>query len=98
MLKNCYGPKHAVANWFSVLQTELEDRDFQQRTGIDPCLFTRDDFIIATHVDDCLIFYENDNSLKELIALLEKEFKRTDEGDIQTFLRSLFKNYSHNTL
>ena len=72
LIKNCYSAKDAAANWFAVLQKALEDRGFRQCTDIDPCLFLRDDCIIVTHVDDCLIFHKNDNALKELIAFLDK--------------------------
>ena len=98
LLKNCYGTKDAAANWFAVLQKALEDRGFQQCTDIDPCLFTRSDCIIITYVDDCLIFYKNDEIFKELIKSLEDEFKLTDEGDLETFLGVLFKKQGHNKL
>ena len=55
-LKNCYGTKDAAANWFAVLQKDLEQSGFQQCADIDPYLFTRNDCIITTCVDDCLIF------------------------------------------
>jgi len=36
--------------------------------------------------------------LDELIVSLEKDFKFTDEGDLETFLGVLFKKHSHNKL
>ena len=85
VLKNCYGTKDAAANCFTALQKALEDRGFRQCADVDPCLFTRDNCVIITCVDDCLIFHKNDNTLKELIASLEIEFKLTNEGDLVTF-------------
>ena len=70
LLKNCYSTKDAAANWFAVLQKALENQGFQQYVNIDPCLFTRNDCIIITYVDDYLIFYKNDKVLDESILLL----------------------------
>jgi len=36
--------------------------------------------------------------LDELILSLEKDFKLTDEGDLEIFLGVLFKKHSHNIL
>ena len=98
LLKNCYGAKDAAANWFSVLQKALEQRGFKQNVDVDPCLFTRSDCIIITHVDDCLVFFKNKRTLNELIESLKDEFKFTDEGDLETFLVMQFKRINHNTL
>ena len=66
LLKNCYGSKDAAANWFTVLSNSLQERGFTQ-SPIDPCLFTHSDCIIATYVDDCLIFCKKEDTLKNLI-------------------------------
>ena len=96
LLKNCYGTKDAAANWFNVLQKALEQRGFQQCTNIDPCLFTRDDCIIITYVDDCLIFYKNDKILEELINSLENELQRdVDELIVRNLKFSVRKGIAY---
>ena len=66
--------------------------------NIDPYLFIQSDCVIITYVDDCLIFYKNDEVLKELIKSSEDEFKLTDKGDLETFLGVLFKKKGYNKL
>ena len=98
LLKNCYGTKDTAANWFTVLKKALQQQGFEQCADIDPCLFTQSYCIIITCVDDCLIFCENNEVLKELIKSLEDKFKLTDEGDLETFLGVLFKKQGYNKL
>ena len=46
----------------------------------------RKDCIIITHVDDCLIFYEEKKVLGDFIPSLKDEFRLTNEGNFETFL------------
>ena len=68
-----------------MLSDSLEERGFK-KSAIDPCLFTREDCIIVTYVDDCLIFYKKKEILIELIESLKDDFKLIDEGDLESFL------------
>ena len=61
LLKNYYGTHDTAANWYAVLLVSLEERSFNKST-IDPCLFTREDYIIITYVDNYLIFYKKRKS------------------------------------
>ena len=85
-MKNCYGTKDAAANWFSILQKALKQCGFKQNAEVDSYLFTQNDCIIITCVDNCLIFYKNKRVLEELIESLKDEFKHTDKGNLETFL------------
>ena len=44
------------------------------------------------------MFCKNNKVLHELIHSLQNEFKLTNEGDLETFLRVLFKKLGHNKL
>ena len=52
-----------------MLLDSLGERGFKKST-IDPYLFIREDFIIVTYIDDCLIFYKtkgNSNTVDRII-------------------------------
>ena len=90
----CCGTRDAVANWLPVLQKSLEQHSFCQ-SNVDPCLFARNDCVIATRVDDCLVFCKNDKILNELIDSLQGEFNLTDEGDLESSLGIKITHYGH---
>ena len=86
MVKNLYGTKQAAANWFEMMKQGLEQQGFKS-SKTDPCLFLRDDTIIVTYVDDCLIFSKDKKNIDSLLDNLRKTFTLTDEGsDVNTFL------------
>ena len=96
-IKKCYGSRYAHANWFQALLSNLEERDFTQ-IQINPCIFTRNDCIIITCVEDCLIFYKKNEVLFDLIKSLENQFKLIDEGDFASFLGIQFNKIGNNKL
>ena len=51
---NLYGYKQAAQKWYLHLKASLEARGFIP-SKIDPCLYIRNDCIIALYTDDCLI-------------------------------------------
>ena len=71
LLNNCYGSKDAAANWFTVLSNGLQERGFTQ-SPIDPCLFTRDDCIIVTYIDKCLIFLQEERYIEKFNTIIRK--------------------------
>ena len=84
--KNLYGTKQAAANWFEMLRDNLIKEGFKQSI-IDPCLFVKDDTIIVTYVDDCLIFSDEKEKIDKLLIQLKKTFNLTDEGeDVKAYL------------
>ena len=86
LVKNLYGTKQAAANWFEMMKQGLEKQGFKS-SKTDPCLFLRNDTIIVTYVDDCLIFSKDETSIDTLLDNLRKIFKLTDEGsDVNAFL------------
>ena len=80
-----------------MLTKGLEQCGFSQST-IDPYLFTRDNCIMISYVDNCLIFYKNKSVLEELILSLKDEFKLTNEGDLTIFLGVNINKTWYNTL
>ena len=84
--KNLYGTKQAAANWFEMLRDNLIKEGFKQSI-IDPCLFVKDDTIIVTYVDDCLIFSDEKEKIDKLLIQLKKTFNLADEGeDVKAYL------------
>ena len=96
-MKNCYRTKDATANWFIVLQNNLEQRGFLS-SKINPYLFVRRDCIIITCAGDCLIFLKNKKVLDKLIKSLKGEFNLTDKGDLEAFLGIKATKYQHDIL
>ena len=72
--KNLYGTKQAAANWYEMLKNGLIKEGFKS-SKIDPCLFLRDDAIIVTYVDDCLIFGKDTKIIEELIRNLKQDWR-----------------------
>ena len=68
-----------------MLKNGLIDRGYTQ-SKVDPCLFYKEDSIIVTYVDDCIIFGKDHKKVKEIIKSLEENFKLTDEGDLSAYL------------
>ena len=87
LVKNFYGTKQAAANWFEMMKQGLEQQSFKS-SKTDPCLFLRNDTIIVTYVDDCLIFSKDKKNIDPLLDNLRKTFKLTDDegSDINAFL------------
>ena len=84
--KNLYGTKQAAANWFEMLRDNLCKQGFKQ-SHIDQCLFLKNDMIIVTYVDDCLIFSDSKVKIDNLLKELKKIFNLTDEGeDVKAYL------------
>ena len=84
--KNLYGTKQAAANWFEMLRNNLMRQGFKQ-SAIDPCLLLKNDMIVVTYVDDCLIFSDSKEKIDELLDNLRKIINLTDEGeDVKAYL------------
>ena len=96
-MKNYYEACNIVANWFIVLTKDSEQSSFSQ-SNINPCLFTRNNYIAINYVNDYLAFYENKYVLEELVLLLKDEFKLTNKSDLATFLGVNINKIEHNTL
>ncbi len=85
LAKNLYGTRSASRSWWLHLKQGLISRNFKQAPN-DPCLFVRDDCMIAVYTDDCCLFAETDLILDELIADMKKDFILEDQGQIENFL------------
>ena len=85
--KNLYGCKQAAKNWHLKLSQGLIDQGFTP-SEMDPCLFMRQDCLIALCADDCCIFGHSKSQVDESLNLLiASRFKLRDEGAISNFLR-----------
>ncbi len=86
--KSLYGLKQASLNWFEKLKQGLKDQGFTP-SEIDPCLYLKENMVLLTYVNDCIIISPSKESINCLIASMHsgpKKFKLTDEGDINKFL------------
>ena len=96
--KSLYGLKQALYNWYGKLKKGLEDRGFT-KSQVDPCLYLKDEMIVLTYVDDCIIV---GNSMKDIDSFVNsmqtgpENFILTDEGDIDKFLGIDIKQLSEN--
>jgi hypothetical protein len=97
--KSLYGLKQAGHNWFEKLKAGLIDRDFVQ-SQVDKCVFYRQDCIILTYVDDCIIVGKDMqivDSLIESLTVGHEKFLLTDEGSIDKYLGVLIKDIDDTT-
>ena len=86
--KNLYGLKQASFNWHKKLKTALEERNFVESLS-DPCVFIRDNMIILTFVDDCILISKDKSVIQEFILSLSngpENFDFTDEGTLSQYL------------
>ena len=54
--KSLHGLKQAAHNWFELLKSSLESRDYDYQSVTDSCVFTKKDSAVLVYVDECLIF------------------------------------------
>lgn len=90
--KNLYGLKQAAYNWYELLKSGLESRNFKQSKA-DNCVFFRHDAIILTYVDDCIIFTKEKAIADDIINSLQQgieNFEFTDDGDLLQYLGIAF--------
>ena len=86
--KSLYGLKQASLNWFEKLKQGLTDRGFCP-LEIDPCLYLKQNMILLTYVDNCIIFSPSMQSIDCLVQSMHdspENFKLTDEGEVNKFL------------
>ena len=53
---------------------------------VDPCLFYQGKVVLATCVDDCVIFTPEKSQADNLIKELDEKFSTEDEGDVTNYL------------
>jgi len=83
--KAIYGLKQAGRQWNKTLDSELRNMSLT-KSKLDPCLYFEEGMklFIAIYVDDFLIFYENEDKLKNLVAMLSSRFRMKDIGKCQS--------------
>jgi hypothetical protein len=86
--KSLYGLKQASLNWFEKLKQGLMDWGVTP-SEIDPCLYLKENTVLLTYVDDCIIISPSQDSIDRLISSMQsgpKIFKLTDKGGMNKFL------------
>lgn len=77
--KAVYGLKQAGRVWNLKLDCELKKGGWI-RSKCDPCIYYRNNTIIAIYVDDFLIFFSDDNELENIIQSLNSKFHMKSIG------------------
>lgn len=85
--KSLYGLKQSGHEWYKRISKFLRSIGYQTISG-DNCVFVnhKTHVIIGLYVDDLLIFSKNEESMKEVKALLNQEYKMKDLGPAQYVL------------
>ena len=88
--KTIYGLKQAAKNWYDVLADLLIKSGFQ-RSRNDYCLFTRNEVdstssYVLVWVDDIIVASASNEINDAIKALLSKNFKIDDRGELHWFL------------
>jgi len=83
--KSLYGIKQAARAWFHFLEPGLLKLGFKA-SEVDPCLFYRDDCIVALYVDDYLVFSPTQSVVEDVISALRQEYLIGAQGSVQDFL------------
>jgi hypothetical protein len=61
-----YGLIQASLNWFEKLKQGLVDRGFTP-SKIDPCLYLKENMVLLTYVNDCIIISPSQESIDHLL-------------------------------
>jgi hypothetical protein len=97
--KNLYRLKQAGYNWFEKLREGLFARDFIQ-SQVDKCVFFRNDCILLTYIDDCIILGKTMANVDAVIASLhvgDENFQLIDQGSIDKYLGLMIQDIDSTT-
>ena len=86
--KSLYGLKQASLNWFEKLKQGLTDQGFTP-LEIDPCLYLKENMVLLTYINDCIIISPSCDSIDRLIPSMQsglENFKLTDKGVVNKYL------------
>ena len=86
--KSLYGLKQASLNWFEKLKQGLMNQEFTP-SEINPCLYLKENMVLLTYVDNCIIISPSRNSIDRLISSMQsgpENFKLTNKGGVNKFL------------
>ena len=78
MKKNIYVNFQAAENWFDMLKLDLKMK-VSNKNKIYPCIF-------IFYVDDCCIFFKDEDTIDTLLKNISKTFKLTYEGGVKYYL------------
>jgi hypothetical protein len=82
LLKTLYGLKQASHEWYNALVKVLKEFGFKQAPeDVDQCLFVHEkyDIELCSHVDDCIISYNDIKGINKLLEVLsERGFEYTE--------------------
>ena len=77
--KNFYGLKKAGLNWFEYLKKGLEERGVHQ-SATDLCVFYRNDAILLTYVDNCIVLSKKSETVDEIVESLKSGIDPSNPG------------------
>jgi hypothetical protein len=68
--KSLYGLMHASLSWFKKLMQGLVNRGFTL-SKIDPCLYLKENMVLLTYTDDCIIISPSQRNIDRLITSMK---------------------------
>ena len=80
--KSPYGLKQSPHCWNPALHGHLADVGFKQSVH-DPCIYTRDDAILAVHVDDIIVATDGVQKMKRVKRDITGPFDVKDLGELK---------------
>jgi hypothetical protein len=87
VLNPLYGLKQAAAEWQRKAKSLMKKHGFIPMVSDDAVFYDpQTEDVVATYVDDFLLFGPNRQRLEELVAKLKKEIQLKDLGDAEWFL------------
>jgi len=82
--KSLHCIKQAARAWFHFLEPGLLRLGFKA-SEVDPCLFYRDDCLVALYVDNCLVFSPQQQVIDHVLSSLQTEYQVGAQGSVQDF-------------
>jgi Reverse transcriptase (RNA-dependent DNA polymerase) len=82
--KSLYGLKQAGRLWNLELSGFLLDLGFKKST--DPCIFVREDMVIAIYVDDILVCCKGKEDCDKIFEAMSAKWKMTNDGELTRYL------------
>ena len=70
--KNLYGLKDADRAWWQHLSEGLEDMGFR-KCETEQCVWVKNGVIIVVYVDDCLIFADKNETIKDIVTKMKQK-------------------------
>ena len=83
--KALYGLKQSPRMWNQCFVNYLKSLGFNQCSG-DQCVLKKDEMIVGLHVDDFIVLYDDEGTLRHFITSITSKFDVKDLGELNYFL------------